>query len=187
MKRKLKYISLIYVLPSHRTFDILKIGVGTHNWMYVRKKDFHVSCTWYKSLDWCDVDVLHPRIRGWRTSSVMYLDEIHFIILMSYFQYFAQLCLTLPTLLSPTWTKPREQPLALLLRPLVLVVFGLVLDPGLLWSVPSQPCNGSSMTVLRYVMSEIKSSRNSDKNFRRSLLLWLNSDRQRLKYRNGEK
>ena len=112
---------------------------------------------------------------------------LYFIILMSYFQYFAQLCLTLPTLLSPTWTKPREQPLALLLRPLVLVVCGLVLDPGLLWSVPSQPCNGSSMTVLRYVMSEITSSRNSDKNFRRSLLLWLNSDRQRLKYRNGEK
>ena len=123
--------------------------------------------------DWCDVDVLHPRIRGWRTSSVMYLDEIHFIILMSYFQYFAQLCLTLPTLLSPTWTKPREQPLALLLRPLVLVVFGLVLDPGLLWSVPSQPCNGSSMMVLRYVCNW--QSQNFDKNYRRSLVLWLNS------------
>ena len=39
-----------YVLPSNRTLDILKIGVGTHNWMYVRKKNFHVSCTWYKSL-----------------------------------------------------------------------------------------------------------------------------------------
>ena len=50
MKRKLKWISLNYVLPSYRILDILKIGVGTHNWMYVRKKDFHVSCTWYKSL-----------------------------------------------------------------------------------------------------------------------------------------
>ena len=50
MKRKLKCKSSKYVLPSNRTFDILKIGVGTHNWMYVRKKDFHVSCTWYKSL-----------------------------------------------------------------------------------------------------------------------------------------
>ena len=39
-----------YVLPFDRTLDILKIGVGTHNWMYVRKKNFHVSCTWYKSL-----------------------------------------------------------------------------------------------------------------------------------------
>ena len=50
MKRKLKCISLYYVLPSDRTLDILKIGVGTHNWIYVRKKNFHVSCTWYKSL-----------------------------------------------------------------------------------------------------------------------------------------
>ena len=38
------------MLPSDRTFDILKLGVGTHNWMYVRKKSFNVSCTWYKSL-----------------------------------------------------------------------------------------------------------------------------------------
>ena len=38
------------MLSSDRTLDILKIGVGTHNWMCVRKKDFHVSCTWYKSL-----------------------------------------------------------------------------------------------------------------------------------------
>ena len=38
------------VLPSDRTFNILKLGVGTHNWMYVRKKCFNVSCTWYKSL-----------------------------------------------------------------------------------------------------------------------------------------
>ena len=51
MKRKLKWISLNYVLPSYGIFDILKIGVGKHNWMYVRKKDFHVSCTWYKSLN----------------------------------------------------------------------------------------------------------------------------------------
>ena len=48
--KNLKHISLDYVLPSDRTLDILKIGVGTHNWMYVRKKSFHVSCTWYKSL-----------------------------------------------------------------------------------------------------------------------------------------
>ena len=170
-KNKSNNISIVWILRS-------KIGGVFCITIFLMSKSV---------FDWCDVDVLHPRIRGWRTSSVMYLDEIHFIILMSYFQYFAQLCLTLPTLLSPTWTKPREQPLALLLRPLVLVVFGLVLDPGLLWSVPSQPCNGSSMTVLRYVMSEITSSRNSDKNFRKSLLLWLNSDRQRLKYRNGEK
>merc|ERR1712203_827217 len=54
------------------------------------------------------------------------------LLLVTLLEYFAQLCLTLPTLLSPTRTKPREQPLALLLRPLVLVVFGLVLDPGLL-------------------------------------------------------
>ena len=50
MKRKLECISLKYVLSSVRTLDILKIGVGTHNWMYVRKMNFHVSCTWYKSL-----------------------------------------------------------------------------------------------------------------------------------------
>ena len=31
MKRKLKYKSSKYVLPSNRTLDILKIGVGTHN------------------------------------------------------------------------------------------------------------------------------------------------------------
>ena len=46
----MKCISLNCVLPSDRTFDILKIGVSTHSWMYVRKKNFHVSCTWYKSL-----------------------------------------------------------------------------------------------------------------------------------------
>ena len=50
MQRKLRWISSNYVLPSYRILDILKIGVGTHNWMYVRKKDFHVSYTWYKSL-----------------------------------------------------------------------------------------------------------------------------------------
>ena len=38
------------MLPSDRTLNILKLGVGTHNWMYVRKKSFNVSCTWYKSL-----------------------------------------------------------------------------------------------------------------------------------------
>ena len=31
MKRKLKCISLNYALPSDRTLDILKIGVGAHN------------------------------------------------------------------------------------------------------------------------------------------------------------
>ena len=64
MKRKLKCKSSKYVLPSNRTLDILKIGVGTHNWMYVRKKNFHVSYTWYKSLvllkhacNWSKVEV----------------------------------------------------------------------------------------------------------------------------------
>ena len=51
MKRKLKCKSSKYVLPSNRTLDILKVGVGTHIWMYVRKKDFHISYTWYKSLE----------------------------------------------------------------------------------------------------------------------------------------
>ena len=50
MKSKLKCIPLDYVLPSNRTLDIIKTGVDTHNLMYVRKKNFHVSCTWYKSL-----------------------------------------------------------------------------------------------------------------------------------------
>ena len=45
----MKSISLNRVLPSHRTLDILKIGVGTHNWMYVTKKNFQVFYTWYKS------------------------------------------------------------------------------------------------------------------------------------------
>ena len=46
----MRCISLNHVLPSDRTLNILKLGVGTHNWMYVRKKSFNVSCTWYKSL-----------------------------------------------------------------------------------------------------------------------------------------
>ena len=49
-QKKWKGKSSKYVLPSDRTLNILKIGVGTHNWIYVRKKDFHVSYTWYKSL-----------------------------------------------------------------------------------------------------------------------------------------
>ena len=158
-KNKSNNISIVWILRS-------KIGSISCITIFLMSKSV---------FDWCDVNVLHPRIRGWRASSVMYLDKIHFIFLISDFQCFAPLCLTLPTLLSPIWTKPREQPLALPLRPLVLVDFGLVLDPGLLWSVPSQPCNGLSMTVSRYVKGEITSSRNSDKNFCRSLLLWLNS------------
>ena len=53
MKRKLKCISL-NVLPSDRTLDILKVGVDTHNWMCVRKKNFHVFCTWScTGFDYC--------------------------------------------------------------------------------------------------------------------------------------
>ena len=75
MKTKLKCISLNCVLPSNRTLDILKIGVGTHNWMYVRKKDFHVSCTWYKSL--MPTSLMDgPLCKNYKTGSKQALSKI---------------------------------------------------------------------------------------------------------------
>ena len=55
-------------------FGHVKIGLSTHNWMYVRKKNFHVSCTWYKSLapDW-----LHSWVQGLETHRNCKLSHLY--------------------------------------------------------------------------------------------------------------
>ena len=49
MKRKLKCI-FKSCAAIWQDFGHLKIGSSTHNWMYLRKKNFYDSCTWYKPL-----------------------------------------------------------------------------------------------------------------------------------------
>ena len=65
------------------------------------------------------------------------------------FQCSAPLFLTLLILWFLTWTSLKVLPLDLLLRLLASRECGLVLDPGLSWSVLSLPCNGLSMTLSR--------------------------------------
>ena len=49
MKRKLKCLVKLCA-AIWQDFGHLKIGSSTHNWMYLRKKNFYDSCTWYKPL-----------------------------------------------------------------------------------------------------------------------------------------
>ena len=67
-EKKIETYSFKFVLPSNKTLDILRIGVGTQN--------FHVSYTWYKSLESENVEsTCVNRLRA-RVMSFRYFIEL---------------------------------------------------------------------------------------------------------------